>query len=126
MSIPITCMPPPLDFVGGVLYGGVSETSMQAVIWDSAKRLAKLYDSEHALAIAEYAQSAERSAKIAAFFALLNYDAPLKENLRDLGERRAGPFYTALRKRCIKTWLENDTCTRLDLIEALRTEYRNA
>lgn len=115
-----------LDFIGGTLYGTVPDQCLQAVIEDSAARMAKQSNSEEPYKIAQLARQNGRLARIAAFFALLNYDSELKTQLRDLGERRAEGFYYGMRERAIAKWLENEAFGLHNLIEQLRFEYRNA
>lgn len=115
-----------LDVIGGALYGTVPDQALQSMIQNSAERMANAVGSNEPLRIAQIAQTAGRTAQVAAFFALLNYDTELKTRLRDLGEARAEGFYNGVRHRAIPKWLENEARNPHDLVEDLRFEYRNA
>lgn len=119
--------PKSLDFIGGVLYGGVPEKDIQKHVWSSAKRLDDACQNERKTAhkIAEKAQKASRLAKVCAFFAFLNYDSVMKDELRDLGTHKANNFYTCLRDE-VDNWLSNDLYDTLTLFESLRSIYRNS
>jgi len=115
-----------LDFIGGVLYGCVPDQALQAAIDDSAQRLAAQIKSDEPLEIARAAQTGARFVKVAAFFGLLNYDMALKNELRDLGEARSAGFYHGIRTRTIADWMQDESRSLHDFVEALRAEYRNA
>jgi len=116
-----------LDFIGGVLYGSVPEEVIQKHIWGSAQRLDTLSHNDRKIAqkIAEQAQQGPRIVKVCAFFALLNYDDVMKDQFRDLGQKRASNFYMDLREN-MDQWLKNDLCSNMEMFEMLRTVYRNA
>lgn len=115
-----------LDFLGGILYGSVTEYLIQNKIEESALRMSKKIKSEEPLKIAEIARSGTRDVKIVAFFALLNYDISLKNEIIDIGKDRAANFYMGLRNRAMRKWIEDQRNTLLDLKQDLKTEYRNA